>query len=75
MSNYSTIRQVIAAAAISAAIGLTSLTGGSASADGAEKHYLVITLKDAYVTAPTAGAPLIARPLARNAVIDGSAQK
>jgi hypothetical protein len=34
MSNYATIRKATAAVALSTAIGLTSLVGGAASADG-----------------------------------------
>jgi hypothetical protein len=53
MNTQSAIRKVFAAAAISTAIGLTSLVGGAASADGSkpgtEVHYYTITLTNANV--------------------------
>ena len=46
MNTQSAIRRVFAAAAISTAIGLTSLAAGAASADGykPDVHYYTITL-------------------------------
>jgi hypothetical protein len=53
MSTQSTIRKVIAATAISAAIGLTSLVGGAASADGPSSSGKMVNVSSYILTNAT----------------------
>jgi hypothetical protein len=89
MSTHTTIRKVIAAVAVSTAIGLTSLAGGAASADGPkpcrECLYYDITLVNATVannaaakgtltSAPSnANTPMIFQALVTNEQVKDSA--
>lgn len=73
MSKHSTIRKLIAAAAISTSIGLTSLAGGAASADGPKRSteavYFTITLTNGHMAPTNASFPVLHQVVARNDTI------
>lgn len=56
MSTQSTIRKVIAATAISAVVGLTSLVGGAASADGPSSSGKMVNVYSIILTNATVSA-------------------
>lgn len=65
MSQHNTFRKVIAAAAISTAIGLTSLAGGAASADGPKAGSEVLVYTITLTNATVVGTPASVAPIHR----------